>query len=459
MDLDITKEVSEALLALSRRVQQDKKQGRIKPTRIPVLRKVVESYSYQNGGVSATATTETVERETLQADHLYWELTSPTNGCPQLLAVAKALSKEFNEADHFGLYCVQRLVAAAVSRALCSPISQSEAIELALRFMGEVAGGPVQWNVVTHLDGIWLAGGPCVIGCGANIRATRKEDIEDEIPLRELETGYQSFDHHIPKAILELSIYARRDELEPFMERLLNTLRLFRVGSIRRLRHEATPDSLLQLGTASRGVAMYDDPFSYPVAPEDGPRIAALFDALSETVPDNPFPNPSDATAFEIAFHRYREALLNPTSIENRITLGVSALEALLLKKGERSELSLRLSQRASILTECLGRDVVEASSLVQSAYRIRSEYVHGAKMDRENSVRLRDCCEQVLDISRGALVLCGQLHAHEGKEAVVGKLDRALLSVPERERLGKELSKLSFPEQPSRGEAHRDWE
>lgn len=106
--------------------------------------------------------------------------------------------------------------------------------------------------------------------------------------------------------------------------------------------------------------------------------------------------NPPDT--LQIAVHRYADAFKRDES-ENRLIDLVIALEAALLKPGERQELSYRLSQRGALL---LADDKERAAAVrdqLKDAYNERSNVVHGVRdeVDRGYVRDVQELMRQVL--------------------------------------------------------------
>ena len=86
-----------------------------------------------------------------------------------------------------------------------------------------------------------------------------------------------------------------------------------------------------------------------------------------------------------LTLKRYRDALLQPVTIEARITSAITCLESLFLE--EDVELSHRLSQRVAALLRIYNLSPIAVYKNVKDAYAIRSKYIHGAEIKRANTI------------------------------------------------------------------------
>ena len=183
--------------------------------------------------------------------------------------------------------------------------------------------------------------------------------------------------------------------------------------------------------------------FKYELTEKDrvssAEHFAALFPAVlaraSQTSKEHP-------DHIGIALERYSSALRGPRTSQERIMLGITALEALLLKKDEEGGLSRRLAQRTASALRELGGNGPRIYSDILAAYTIRSHFVHGSA--DKVPANVNNLVQRVLEATRVLLCALLQLKSEE-KEGLISKLDSALLSETAQTRLKSTLHKLTL--------------
>lgn len=113
--------------------------------------------------------------------------------------------------------------------------------------------------------------------------------------------------------------------------------------------------------------------------------------------------SPSDT--IQIALRRYSDAFQR-NEPEDRLIDLVIALEAMLLKPGERQELSYRMSQRGALLLSNEKDTAVKVRKQLKDAYNERSSVVHGVRNDidrlyvKDVQELVRQCLLEFLDMA-----------------------------------------------------------
>ena len=133
----------------------------------------------------------------------------------------------------------------------------------------------------------------------------------------------------------------------------------------------------------------------------------------------------------------------------------ISCLEALFLKGGELSELSRRLYQRVSMLLKQFGFNPLLISKILKKAYKIRSKYSHGLKVDfnKENIKEVNEFKIKVMECARISLLIYLQLVGNISKENLLDLIDNSLLNdatYNKLNKLTKDNCKLEIPIPPN---------
>ena len=161
-----------------------------------------------------------------------------------------------------------------------------------------------------------------------------------------------------------------------------------------------------------------------------------------------------------VAFGRFSEALDGGRSFEKLVTNAVMGLEALYFKPtGEQAELTYRLSLRVASLLSKLGSDPGQTREIVDLAYDVRSDYVHGGKASPRDKKRIERLYGSLgsfqlalLDQLRRSIIV--HLFIQIEKEALIDLLDDSLIipgKAKELESLVSGLKALLAPLEVSR--------
>ncbi len=114
-------------------------------------------------------------------------------------------------------------------------------------FVNDLEKCPVEWKFKVWINGVWLEDEEYDIYDGVKIRRPMPSDLEVETPffLLPYSTETAGFGP-MPSAILELEYRARQGvEAQNEIEKIINCLRLFRLGSVFSSKMEMLPKSML----------------------------------------------------------------------------------------------------------------------------------------------------------------------------------------------------------------------
>ncbi|MBC7246426.1 MAG: hypothetical protein H5T73_01435 [Actinobacteria bacterium] len=241
---------------------------------------------------------------------------------------------------------------------------------------------------------------------GVSILTVRKKFIIDgttfilrQLTAKDLEKKVAAYEHlqfddfMNPTMILEIKgDYYDTVGLEEDIQLAETVLRLFRVGSVQRIRDHKYTDSVAkyypgkQIGPISL-ISVYEE---YVLQESDFRilrkfwnecRKMRLWEKLSF----------SDKTSIHlsIAYSSYCDYLLRGNREEARIANLVMGMESLFLQ--ENMELKYRLKSRVAKLFSMLGFNANEIQDEINDAYDIRSRYVHGELLDEKERRRFEN--------------------------------------------------------------------
>lgn len=318
-------------------------------------------------------------------------------------------------------------------------------------FLNDLNKGNTIWQARVWLEGVWLEDEEFRVGQDKVLRRPVAADFESQFPIDMSSYMDLAQPPSHPSAILEFQMLCREyREPETIQKRLVDVLRLFRLGSIKLGIAEYTPHSIVDFGMkhgGDRGSCLY----RFGLMNSDKALFDRTFHAISpllyasESEPDQAF----SSSAVNLAFERYKEALLQLLKPDGRIAAAVTCLEALYLRGQERSELSHKLSQRVAMVVGNFGFNPIEVYRQLKDAYNIRSMFVHGATLEKEEQQSTRDVdeiCRKTLEYARISILVYLQIDQEQGKEKLITRLDHALLDEKARHKLKEQLQRLVVP-------------
>jgi len=324
------------------------------------------------------------------------------------------------------------------SGAMPTQIELNEATDTMMR---RLLKEPITALVKAYMIGLWLETEDVLqVDPRVSFRRIEAADYESVGPVGRSQLVDEFLQHYVT-AILEIRApFPRGCQPQIALNTVVDLMRLYKVGSISCVRCSTTP----MVGFGACVFPRVPPPhLTYPLGQDDIQPLQQLFRRTQEPLGEcykrlegGGVSLSQDGTVLDekgpvaIAMARYREALLNVASVEQRIVNATSCLEALLLKSNERGALKRSLSQRLAVLLSCVGEQphvVMERSS---KAYRIRSNYVHGEAIRKSDEKAAKDLAGLFFDYARKTLLLFLQLGALEtaAKETLVEQLDDAMI-------------------------------
>ncbi|MFW9804419.1 MAG: hypothetical protein ACFFFC_17305 [Candidatus Thorarchaeota archaeon] len=346
-----------------------------------------------------------------------------------------SLMKEFNLSRETSVNYLERFIGKLLDW-VPSKLDNAFIAEQIALFVSELNNNPVEWRVEAWLEGIVIEPEKLELDDGMILRRLTEEELKS---VKSFVSIYPdiSISPKAPSCALEFKKKAKStEEVQPGINRLLNTLRLFQLGSIGAVRIRYSPQSIIRPRLSTGGMS-FGKPYKYQLREMDKNQLhefIELFPPIFEQLENIE----SKKTHLRVAVQRYNDALLHSEAIEQRITLAITCLEALLLKTREREGLSRRLAQRLALLLELAGFDVNRVFESTLRAYNIRSDYIHGGEIDDQDLEKAPELCKEMLNFARVALQMLLQ-RLEEDKVKIIEFMDKALLD----DSFGKKLRKV----------------
>lgn len=315
-------------------------------------------------------------------------------------------------------------------------------MELTFWLVNDLNKALKMWTPTVWLDGIWMVDDKLELKNGIVFRKPTAFDIEREWNLLSPPFIMGEIDGWTigePSAILELSRRAKsQPEIHEELERLIMTLRLFRLGSVFIIKTYWKSESVIDLhGRSWRSHRMYS-PHKYPLSISDFPKLENFIQTIAPLLPHN-----SGSTDYiAIAIQRYNDAILKPEIIESKISFAIMSLEALFLKEKEREELERRLSQRIAKVLNNFGKQALEICNTPTRAYDLRSGFVHGSPILKESLGEASKLAEKVIEYNRLSIVIWLLLKSKSefDKDKFLNLIDNSLLNEDANKKLAEIL-------------------
>jgi hypothetical protein len=357
---------------------------------------------------------------------------------PEYTTALEYLTKIFGE--RMNNFVLGRLAQKIISDYLYNKKFNESVDDLINKFFRSVKGEPLTYGADVKLEGIVLRPDKIEISHGIILRKTVKEDLEKEYAYHSLAFSQtRNPTHTIPSAILRIEFLGTRaNEIQKKVGEAITILRLFRAGSVKFESYQMFSDSITDM-MASGGLLSGEATTAnekYLITQEDAKSLKKFWEDMHPLVEKSlPWPGVTKEDHMTIAYKRYSDALLQNGLVERQITNTMMGLEGLLLKGGEKQELTYRLSNRVAKVLGNLAYDPLEAKRIIVDAYNVRSLFAHGGQLDYNTKVKLenkyksvKNLLLHVLDYLRISLIVCLTLHIE--KDAFIDIIDKSFIDM-----------------------------
>jgi len=408
----------------------------------PYIKAKISDFKYEEGVTGFSTSYEDIIREEWDWGEKRNLVESKIKQTEEYKDATEIISRDYdipiNQADHQLSGFVYKIVGSSIKE-----IGNHDIIDYITVFISELEHNPILWSSVVWLDGIYLENDPIEINDSIKIRKPEPEDLEYEFsretfpPLTELTSM-----HGFPSAIMCLKYRVDgAPEMQNIIDKTINILRLYKVGSISRIKTKFSSPSTLQfMGTVSRN-SITSTNFKYGLRKEGEEQLRIFFKVINSKIPDEVVQKGTGEVDFiTIAFDRYNDSILKQDVPESRLLSAIMSLEALYLKDDEMSELSERLAQRAALSLSFYNYDPLEVFSIIKRSYNIRSRFVHGSKIEKDDRKDVMLLVEKVIEYSRKSLIIYLQINESIDKNKFLNLLTKSLLDKDVKEKLQKVL-------------------
>jgi len=420
-------------------------EGKRVNSKVLVVKSVITQFNYNEGNISHTRSVEFIEKDEWHIVDQYEFLQKQVKEFEEYKLAVSQLEEQFHMDAKDADSKLTRYAQVVTSRYLDNE-KEFNVLDAVTSFIQDLDETPIMWKVQGALTGIVLGDDEIKIG-KYKLRIPCPADFEYEERIDAVALGYSHREMgmygEMPTAFIEYTTRASSQN-EVYMEysKILDSLRLYKTGSISNLSFNPTPISIIRMAGRQFNNTRTNAPYKYKLNSAESPAVEKHIELNSKLLEDiNGEDDEGNKSPLNVSLTRFRDALSVVGVLEARITSAITCLESLLLKAHERSELSHRLCQRASFLLSQFGLNSIQTYGLLQRAYDVRSTYIHGSEIEEEKRKELNSLTKESVEFARIVLCIFMQLSKKYEKDNLIKKIDNAILDSAACEKLMKTIS------------------
>ena len=307
---------------------------------------------------------------------------------------------------------------------------------------------PLYWNVMVGFRGLFLQGEEFIIGEDLTLRRPLHQDLDSTRPKTEHISEWDKMTSNVLETGSIAEFQFTTHQKNPYhtlpnevLQKIQNTtdiFLLFKLSDLSLTFNSFMPFSIFNHGYSQR----VDTPFDS--VSEAGVPVQERSDYLyemkeSDIKPFERFNNRMqkilvqfkgtsylDGNPHELAFHRYKDAVLQSKANVRRILNSMSTLEAIF---GDTDgEISFKIRTRASCILQFLGINSIQAYKDLRDAYAIRSKLIHGSKLDKKLREFSQNRTHYVVEYTRVCLIVFLQLKDILSKESFINLINNSFI-------------------------------
>jgi hypothetical protein len=324
-------------------------------------------------------------------------------------------------------YWLESFIRRLIVEKLEGSLLEDSIIEYASLFKSELDLSSLEYKYVEYLDAVYLEDDSIRINDTVLIRKTQKSDLNYtrdiffEIP----GSGFPT----IPLSVLEFNIIAKNEkECYDYINRIFNSLRLYKLGSVHSIKSHSTKKTIIWPGSqVMRGFNnIYASSNKYSIKATESDIFIKFINTLEQKL--NFDPENKDYRALNISIERYISALLESVDVDRKLMTAVMGLESLYTLDKERGENTFKLAIRVAKLLGHLTFDSIKVRELTGQAYNFRNTVVHGAYIPPLMRENMNEIFPIIINYLRVSLVIF-LLNPDVGKYKMIEMIDRSLIN------------------------------
>lgn len=251
-------------------------------------------------------------------------------------------------------------------------------------FLSDLKGQTPRCYADVEIFGLHMGSRKIPITKNLSIDRVKTKDLEFVKPL-----GFEGFDEPFPSAYFRFAA-KNYSELNMAIKKTIIALRLFKLGSIKQGRKHTHTESILFRGGGTQYPGNFErKSMACVLNTTDCKTFPVFWKKLGKYITlDTNYVFGKKFNYLNTAFDRFSESLLKGEA-ESRISNAIMCLEALFLHENNE-EISFRLRNRIARLLVLYNFPPDKILKNISLAYSIRSAYVHGSELPKDNQKKLK---------------------------------------------------------------------
>jgi len=245
-----------------------------------------------------------------------------------------------------------------------------------------------------------------------------------------------------PPSILEIEMSIRNEsDFHEYVNRILNALRLYKLGSVYPIESISTKKTALWPGASARswGHENYVPAKLYTVKSPERDGFADFVDIIERKLRINK--EEKEGRSLLISNERYVSALLEAIDIDRKLMTAVMGLESLFTLEKDKGENAFKLGIRVAKLLGNLNFGAERVRALIEEAYGFRNMVVHGSYIPQVKREKMNEIFPEILNYLRVSLIVF-LLTRETGKTKMVEMIDESTINDIKNESMKKTLEK-----------------
>lgn len=428
------------------------KTGKVKPTKYIVMREKITELQISEKESRATSTNVPSEKDDWSST-VYDVVEKDVKKMPMFNEIVRSIVKDYKDRFPPGVNkCTQaslwlgNFISTVLYKKLENRLTEELLVDLITTFMSELDSAPIEHHLIAFIDGVYSKVGTIELNSEVRLRNPKPSDLEYEYYISPFFIpSYRPATGELPSAVIEIKMRAKSDfAIQEERERVLNVLRLFRLGSVYTQWSSLSSKSVMWIRgiSTSWGFQRYAPLYKYVVDESNAADFKKFFDIFEPLVPFKA--TERQLEGLSVALNWYNNALLEPVEIERKLMMTVMGLESLYSLPSDRGEIEFRLSSRVAKFLGLLGKDPIGIRGNIQKSYKIRSKVAHGFVVSAEKRAEIGGLLREVLEYLRKSLVIFPQVGL--SKNGLVSLIDNSMVSDSVSEELKEKIKDIFIP-------------
>jgi hypothetical protein len=320
-------------------------------------------------------------------------------------------------------------------------------------FMNDIYHAPIDWNTKIFMYGLDLEEDRYEFSYkledGTNtrmvIRKTILSDFNMEWPINSKPLFGELNTPILTSAVIDFTVkcpYLEYWKAHIEIEKILDILRLYRVGTVIALKWERTPmNSFIMDSSYSLYSIEHSQHSKYVLNMDDIMKLESFINKIGSALPSISKYRSNDLLYLNMAFENYKYAIIKHGDVLAPISFAITGLETLYKIKDEPGRGNARkVSERVFSVLKLFNVNDDNIKDNIIKAYEIRDSVYHGFVLSNEQITIASEIYISVMNYLRISLQIF--LQVKKNKEELLSKI-RPLADEPENDNLKRDLKQL----------------